>query len=380
MYASHYRLLADPFRLSPDTAFRFEHPAFVRARRVVRRALHRGEGFVAIVGPPGTGKTTLVETLLDGLPGAGPLTARMVAAPLEPLELLRRVGHAFGLLDPAADRAVLAAALWRRLAGQAGERRGGLLVVDEAQGLEVEALEELRVLVDSGAANGVPLQVILVGQDPLRDRLSAPELDRLRRRLAAVCQMTPLALEETRAYVEHRLRRVGWRREPQIQADAYVLIHRFSGGVPRRINQVCSRLLLHGAVEGRRHLDGRDLLAVLDELREERLAPAHLSDPTVLRGASTLLAASGAAAGAVDPRTARTWVHRRFPGQVLGAVRVAGPAELPGGARGCAGAGADTVGLEVSLGDRTVLLPLPERGGQDPDARRRKGLATPDGD
>jgi putative secretion ATPase (PEP-CTERM system associated) len=278
MYETFYRLAADPFRLSPDPRFCFEHPSFTRARKYMQYALHRAEGFIMVTGEPGTGKTTLVESLLSALPIDGPLAARLVAAQLQPDELLRKVAYAFGLRAEHMGKATLLHELERFLMQQTRMGRGALLVIDEAQGLGASSLEELRLLTNLQENARPLLQIFLVGQEQLRQVVHSPELEQFHQRLIAACHLRPLTPEETRAYVEHRLRRVGWQRDPLITADAFLLMHRFSGGVPRRINQACSRLLLHGAAEERHRLDGRDVLTVVEDLRQETLAPAHLPD------------------------------------------------------------------------------------------------------
>jgi putative secretion ATPase (PEP-CTERM system associated) len=283
MYETYYSLSADPFRLSPDPRFCFEHPSFSRARKYMQYALRRAEGFIMVTGRPGTGKTTLVESLLAGISGNGPVAARLVTAQLGPDELLRKVAYAFGLHVAGLDKATMLLHLERFLVQQARTGRGALLVVDEAQGLNASSLEELRLLTNLQENARPILQIFLVGQEELRDIVQRPELEQFHQRLIAACHLRPLDPEETRAYVEHRLRRVGWRGDPRITSDAFELVHRFSAGVPRRINQVCSRLLLHGAAEDRHRLDGQDALAVIEDLRAELLAPAEIAETEELR-------------------------------------------------------------------------------------------------
>jgi putative secretion ATPase (PEP-CTERM system associated) len=283
MYETYYRLSADPFRLSPDPRFCFEHPSFSRARKYMQYALRRAEGFILVTGRPGTGKTTLVESLLAGLASGGPVAARLVTAQLQPDELLRKVAYAFGLHAERLDKATLLHQLERYLVQQTRTGRGALLVIDEAQGLESSALEELRLLTNLQESNRPVLQIFLVGQERLREIVQAPELEQFHQRLIAACHLRPLDLEETRAYIEHRLRRVGWRGDPQLAGDAILMVHRFSAGVPRRINQVCSRLLLHGAAEERHRLRGQDVLTVIEDLRQEILTPADLPETGELR-------------------------------------------------------------------------------------------------
>ena len=315
MYESFYRFSVDPFRLSPDPRFCFEHPSFSRARKYMQYALRRAEGFIMVTGRPGTGKTTLVETLLSGLSGGGPVAARLISAHLQPDELLRKVAYGFGLHAERLDKATILHQLERFLLQQSRTNRGALLVIDEAQSLDASALEELRLLTNL-QENGRPvLQIFLVGQEQLREVVQAPELEQFHQRLIAACHLRPLDVAETRAYVEHRLRRVGWAGDPQLSGDAIVMVQRFSGGVPRRINQVCSRLLLHGASEGLHRLEGGDVLTVIEDLREEILTPADLPEFEELRG----LLADQPPAGDADPVVADLSAPPpRDPGSAMG--------------------------------------------------------------
>ncbi|MCU0937530.1 MAG: AAA family ATPase, partial [Gammaproteobacteria bacterium] len=256
MYEDFYRLSADPFRLSPDPRFRYDHPGFVRARVTLQHALRQGDGVLLLTGAPGTGKTTLVEVALAEPPRDLLHRARLIAAQLQPDEVLRRTADAFGLegvapTGPDALRA-LGAFLQRELL--AGRR--ALLVVDEAQGLTPPSLEELRLLTSLHEAGRPLLQLLLVGHESLRDLLRAPTLEPLRLRLAGTCHLDPLDAGETRGFVEHRLQRVGWRGDPSLSQRALALVHRVSGGLPRRINQICSRLFWLGATSGRHRLGG----------------------------------------------------------------------------------------------------------------------------
>lgn len=236
-------------------------------------ALRRAEGFIMVTGRPGTGKTTLVEDLLSSLPRKHVVTSRLVSSQLQAEDLLRLVAFSFGLHAESQDKAGILHAVEHFLLGQAKQRKHVLLVIDEAQGLATEALEELRLLTNFHAQGRPLLQFFLVGQEPLRDMVRAPEMEQFHQRLIAACHLDPMGGDETRAYVEHRLQHAGWKGDPEIREDVFFLIHRFSLGIPRRINQLCSRLFLRGAVEGKHYLDGQDVLAVTEELREELLAP-----------------------------------------------------------------------------------------------------------
>jgi hypothetical protein len=151
--------------------------------------------------------------------------------------------------------------------------RRPLLIVDEAQDMGEEALEELRLLTNLLAGNHQLLQVFLVGQEQLRDTVNTPSLEQLNQRLIAATLLEPLDTDDTKAYIKHRLRRANWTGDPLLSTQAYAMIQRYSQGIPRRINQICSRLFLHGSVEKKHRLGLADLKIVVDELQQELLLP-----------------------------------------------------------------------------------------------------------
>ncbi len=377
MYEDFYRLSADPFRLSPDPRFRYDHPGFVRARVTLQHALRQGDGVLLLTGAPGAGKTTLVEVALAEPPRDLLHRARLIAAQLQPDEVLRRTADAFGLegvapTGPDALRA-LGAFLQRELL--AGRR--ALLVVDEAQGLTPPSLEELRLLTSLHEAGRPLLQLLLVGHESLRDLLRAPTLEPLRLRLAGTCHLEPLDAGETRGFVEHRLQRVGWRGDPSLSHRALALVHRVSGGLPRRINQICSRLFWLGATSGRHRLGGSDALSVVEEMRRDGLLPAGLATARELAEWADALRpdqprGSLGNAGAVatlptgSARVLRWQLDPRFKERFRGLVlRPVDLKTLAGawGVRALTGSGhlapRPRIGVEVQLGDRTLLLRLP---------------------
>ena len=148
----------------------------------------------------------------------------------------------------------------------AGSETYDVLIVDEAQNLHVTALEELRMLSNFTVEGGSLFQSFLVGQPQFKDVLADPALEQFRQRVIASYHLGPLSEEETAEYVRHRLRLVGWNDDPAIDAEAFALIHRHSGGIPRRINTLCSRLLLFGALEGLHAIDAPAVEAVVADL------------------------------------------------------------------------------------------------------------------
>jgi general secretion pathway protein A len=272
MYETFYNLRAEPFRLSPDHRFRFEHNGYAKARAYMAYAFMRAEGFVMITGRPGTGKTTLIGDLIESLARDNVTTANLVCTQLEADDLLKTVAYSFGVGSGNVDKAELLQRLtvlfrrWHR------DGRRALLIVDEAQDLSVSAMEELRLLTNIQIDGQPLLQIFLLGQPELRDLILSPELEQVHQRIVAASHLEALQPEETEAYIRHRLEAVGWSGDPALSQAIFPLIYKFSEGVPRRINLICSRLFLHGGVEQRHEIAVKDIRVVIGELQSENLA------------------------------------------------------------------------------------------------------------
>lgn len=278
MYQDFYGLTEDPFRLSPDHNFCLRHPSFAKAKAYMQYAAHRAEGFVMITGRPGTGKTTLIEDVLDEIEGKEVITSKLVSAQLEADDLIRMTAFNFGI--EAADKAK--SALLMEMQGlftdyiNSGKRP--LLVIDEAQGLSLSALEELRLLTNLRIKSQPMLQIFLVGQEELRELVLDPGMEQLHQRMIAACHLDPLDFRQTAAYVMHRLKVAGWSGKPKLRAQIFPYVFSFSQGIPRRINLFMSRLMLHGALEGRKGLSEEDSEIILDELKNEHLVPVRYNE------------------------------------------------------------------------------------------------------
>lgn len=272
MYEHFYHLKAEPFRLSPDHRFCFNHQSYAKAKAYMQYAFERAEGFVMVTGRPGTGKSTLVNDLVDTLSSSGAKVAKLVSTQLEASDLLRMVAHAFGLQTENLDKATILQRLDKLLMSHQNDGRRALLIIDEAQDLSVSALEELRLLTNLQLKNQPLLQIFLLGQEELRALVQGPGMEQVHQRLVAACHLEQLKEDETKAYIIHRLEQVGWQGDPAISNAIYPVIYRFSAGIPRRINQVCSRLFLHGGVEGSHKLGVEDIKIVIAELQQEQLA------------------------------------------------------------------------------------------------------------
>jgi len=269
MYQSFYNLTAKPFNLSPDPRFFFGSRGHKRAMSYLRYGINQGEGFIIITGDIGTGKTTLVRTLFAELANENVVAAQLVTTQLEADDMLRMVAASFGLAHDRVAKATLLKNLEAFLMARAREGKRVLLVVDEAQNLPPRSLEELRMLSNFQVGEKALMQSFLLGQEEFRKTIQADGLEQLRQRVIASYHLSPLDLEETTGYIEHRLQLVGWKEDPHFTPDAYEEIHRFTDGVPRRVNTLCDRLLLYGFLEEAHEITPDTVKVVTDELLEE---------------------------------------------------------------------------------------------------------------
>jgi general secretion pathway protein A len=239
-----------PFLLTPDSRFFFGSSGHARAIAHLVYGLAQQEGFVVITGEVGAGKTTLIEQAWSQLDRTAYVMARIVTTHVSGDDLLRLLTANLGLGDPLGiDKATLLRRFELFVREQLRAGRRCVLVVDEVQNLSMNALEELRMLSNLTVEGCASVQMILLGQPQFRQTLAAVDLEQLRQRVLASYHLGPLTEAETRGYIEHRLRTVGWADDPSWPDTAIAAIFRHTGGIPRRINTLCSRVLLFGALE-----------------------------------------------------------------------------------------------------------------------------------
>jgi len=269
MYESYYGLSGKPFQLSPDARFFYNSAGHNRAMAYLRYGLRQGEGFIVITGGIGTGKTMLVSNLFNELDEESVVAAQLVSTQIDEDEVLRMISAAFGLAHENLSKSALLRNLEAFFRARRAEGRRVLLVVDEAQNLPPRSIEELRMLSNYQEDGRALLQSFLLGQLELKQTLQSAGMEQVRQRIIAGYHLRPLDRQELQAYIEHRLSLVGWRNDPVISDGAFDAMFSATGGVPRRVNNLCDRLLLFGSLEELHTLEGSQVEMVVEEMAQE---------------------------------------------------------------------------------------------------------------
>ncbi len=278
MHEDHWGLTGRPFQLTPDPHFWFETATHRKAMAYLGYGLAQGEGFIVVTGDIGAGKTTLIGHLLDTIDRDDLHVVKLVSTAIDAADLLRIVATQLGV-DPAGlEKAELLTAIERGLHAVARTGKRTLLVVDEAQALPVPSLEELRMLSNFQAGGHAQMQIVLLGQPEFRDRLHGSDrLEQLRQRIVAIHHLDPMGEDEVADYIAHRLALVGWRGRPDWAEDAFPVLHAATGGVPRRINLLAGRIMLHAAVTRTDLIDAAMIETVRTDMEADM--PSVRADP-----------------------------------------------------------------------------------------------------
>ena len=279
MYEKFYGFTEKPFNLTPDPDYFFLSSVHKRALDYLVYGLESGMGFIQVTGEIGSGKTTLIKCLLRNL-SREVKVAYVLHSKGTFVQLLRMILEDLEVVgvDRKLSKEVLLSRFRDYLVEQARRHNSVVVIIDEAQNLKVDVLEELRMLSNFETEKAKLLQIVFVGQPELRDILRRPELEQLRQRITVRFHLYPLNEEETRSYVRHRLRVAGSDGRVRFTAGSCRLIHRYSGGLPRLINVACDATLLAGFVEERRVFNERFVRDALTELADER--PERLAGPS----------------------------------------------------------------------------------------------------
>ncbi len=253
MYQQFYGLAAPPFSITPDPRYLFFSRRHREAFEHMLYGITQRKGFIQITGEVGAGKSTLCRAVLEEL-GPAYATALILNPVMSGMQLLRSILHELGLPDTGNDRLRLTRRLNDFLLARLQAGQDVVLFVDEAQDLTDGMLEEVRLLSNLETDDRKLLQIVLLGQPELRDRLDRPALRQLRQRITVRYHLGPLEPEEIEAYILHRLAVAGANGRPTFTPAAVRAIHRHSRGVPRLVNAVCDKTLLAGYVEERDRL------------------------------------------------------------------------------------------------------------------------------
>lgn len=273
MYENYYGLNSKPFQLTPDPDFFFASKWHKRAMSYLQYGLSQAEGFIVITGDIGTGKTTIANSLLAHME-ADIVAAQIVTPKLSPDELVKMVAAKFELDVLNKTKADILKELEAFLSHLHQQGKRALLLVDEAQNLPLESIEELRMLSNYQAAGKPLLQSFLLGQEELQPILRAPNMEQFRQRIVASCHLAPLTDEECQAYIQYRLQQAGWSGEQALfSTAAFALIFQFTHGVPRKINTLMDRILLYGFLEELQTLDENAVATVVKEVADEMFLP-----------------------------------------------------------------------------------------------------------
>jgi putative secretion ATPase (PEP-CTERM system associated) len=275
MYEDYYKLSGRPFQLTPDYRFFYDARPHKKALAYLNYGISQGDGFIVITGDIGAGKTTLVDYILSTFLGRNLIAVKVVSTQLDADNMLRTVAEKLDISQEGLDKATVLKRIESFLLENHRIGKPVILFVDEAQNLPRPALEELRML-SNFQSDGQPLlQIYLVGQPEFRQTLASKELEQLRQRVITSYHLGPLNAEETQAYIEHRLYRVEWDGgDPSISEEAFQMIHEASGGVPRKINLISDRILLHAFIEQTHTIDADLVHEVVHDMSDEGLAPA----------------------------------------------------------------------------------------------------------
>jgi general secretion pathway protein A len=252
MYKEFFGLRANPFNVNPDPRYLFLTRHTEEALACLTYGIQSRKGFVLLTGEVGTGKTTLINKLLEWLRLQQVATAFVFNSRLNTTQFLDYMMADFGIPTDSKSKSQVLLRLYNWLLDRYRAGETAVLIVDEAQNLTEEVLEEIRMLTNFETFTEKLLQIILVGQPELEHKLKQPQLRQLRQRLTLRAKTHPLTLRETEAYIQQRLRIAGASGERIFHPDSLTAIHRYAGGIPRVVNLLCEHCLVSAFVDQQR--------------------------------------------------------------------------------------------------------------------------------
>ncbi|MEW6997238.1 XrtA/PEP-CTERM system-associated ATPase [Colwelliaceae bacterium BS250] len=269
MYEQYYDITNKPFQLTPDPKFFFASDKHRQALSYLQYGLEQGEGFIVITGPVGTGKTTLAQSLLQQIKHSNIEAIQIVTSRLSPEDLLAVIVQEFGLTPSSNNKSGLLKSIQQHLNYLSEQGKRALLLVDEAQNLPTDSIEELRMLSNFQNNNKPLLQSFLLGQEELKTIIQSPEMEQFRQRIIASCHLKPLSTDEVVQYINHRLSRVEMKNPDILSLECFTIIQQKTLGVPRKINLLMDRILLYGFLNEIKFFEVNDVLTVIDEMADE---------------------------------------------------------------------------------------------------------------
>jgi type II secretory pathway predicted ATPase ExeA len=270
MYRNFFGLKENPFRVNPDPRFLFLTGEVREALACLTYGVQSRKGFMLLTGEVGTGKTTILNKLLEGLREARVATAFIFNPRLSANQFLYFMLGDFGISCESRMKSQVLLQLNQWLLERYRSRETAVLIVDEAQDLSPEVLEEIRLLTNLETATEKLLQIVLSGQPELENLINQPALRQLRQRFTLRCRLMPLTLEETRGYISERLRIAGASGEPVFDPGAVEVVFRHSGGIPRLINLLCEHSLITAYAEEQKPVLASTVQSVAEEFELDK--------------------------------------------------------------------------------------------------------------
>src|SRR6202166_1018333 len=273
MYQKFFGLRESPFNVNPDPRYLYLTKQIQEALAGLTYGIQNRKGFILLTGEVGTGKTTLLNRLLDWLHGQRVKTAFVFNSQVNVSKLFDFMMADFEIPVESRHKSQVLLRLnqWLLERYRAGET--AVLIVDEAQSLSLEVLEEIRLLTNLETSTEKLLQIVLSGQPELEEKLKLPQLRQLRQRIMLRCRTTPLSEEQTRDYIVERLRIAGASGEPIFSTKTIETVHVYSLGIPRVINLLCEHSLVNGFVEQQRPIQPKIIEEVAHEFQLDEVEP-----------------------------------------------------------------------------------------------------------